>query len=242
MDFARNTTRKLQLETEQPIYEQTFAVDTATQKAGEPTTRTVGYEFLRLERQDFYSDKVTVEKNSVSLENWRYGRWSAFREKIMNSIVPITRMYFDVVPILGISLEYFDRFDARHTESTPDCSEIINRNSDSLAKSAFHPTYPWHCHIGYFKPADNQTRRLFNIDVDVVDLKAPVAEHTGRAVRIRTHVMDSFNQRGYDPLDESSISPEMVAKRLDQLHIESKHLLETILTEDAASAISLRGE
>jgi uncharacterized protein (TIGR04255 family) len=235
---GRERARKLQLITERPLQQIGFAVSPEGQ--GNVTVpQSVGIEFLRLERPDFYSDKLAIERAAVSFESWRYTRWVGFAERIREGLATLAQLYLTAVPLLGIQLEYIDRFDAAEGQRAPSCAEVVRHPSKFIAEGAFRDREPWHCHIGWFEKPDAQTRRLANLDVDVGDVAAQPFTEAKRTIRIRTHLTDFFNQPEFEPLSEEAVTTAFIADRFNSLHIELKEMLREVVTEVAAASISL---
>lgn len=241
---AREKSRKLQLVTERPIHHIDFLVSDSPERS-KASPKEVGIEFLRLERPNFYSDKLAIERQGLLFESFRYTRWKSFENKINDAFSPILSMYLSSVPILGIQVEYVDRFNSTQPERQPDCTAVIRSPSEFIAAGALKRNEAWHCHVGFFEKADEATKRLVNLDVDVADLSqrdvggATVAVRT---IRIRTHLRDLFNQNDYDRMPDEKVTPEFVTERINVLHAELKGLLSAAITEDAAKAISLVGD
>jgi uncharacterized protein (TIGR04255 family) len=237
---GRERAHKFQMITERPI-QQIGVAFSAEGQGNMAAPEAVGFEFLRLERPDFFSDKLALERNSVSYESWRYTRWAGFAERIREAIAPIAELYLTAVPIFGIQIEYIDRFNAAPGKESPSCAEVVKHPSKFIAEGAFQDREPWHCHVGLFQKPDGQTKRLTNVDVDVADLADQPFTRPTRTIRIRTHLTDFFNQPGFEPLPEDAITDTFIANRFNSLHIELKDMLREVVTEAAATSISLGG-
>jgi len=61
----------------------------------------------------------------------------------------------------------------------------------------------------------------------------------GSAVQITTEVTDQFGQDGSEPLPENSVDWNMIEDHAQQIHVRLKALLRSVITTEAASAISL---
>ncbi|SOC47140.1 uncharacterized protein (TIGR04255 family) [Rhizobium subbaraonis] len=242
LTLGKDRARALGLNVEQPVQD----VNVTMSPSGPPvqSIREVGVEHLRLERPGFASDKLLILKSEISFEEWRYTRWAALAEKLGELFLPLTERYMDSVTISAIQLEYIDMFEAAPASHGPDCSELIRENSEFTSPVSYSKTNPWHCHSGFFTSPDAQTKRLCNIDIDVADINTgttPTGEDPVRVARIRTHLTDFFNQKGYPPLSNESFEGAAIIERFEALHVSLKQTFGKIITDQAAAAVSMKG-
>lgn len=238
--LARSLSSQAEMVTEKPLQQVGFSLSLDGAPAIAPS-ETVGLEFLRFERPDFYSDKFSVQRNVLMLENWRYTRWNAFSRRIQTILNPILEIYLSLVPIATISLEYHDRFDAAEPNSSPDCGEVIRHPSPLIAEQAFSSDRPWHCQIGYFTETEIANSSLLaNVDVQVADIfMDPFGRSRTRAARIRTALVQQFPFSESDGPQDVEASTDFIGKCLDRLHIQLKTTLRQVITDDAAREIAL---
>ncbi|WP_417578607.1 hypothetical protein [Pelagibacterium sp.] len=201
--------------------------------------QTVGYEFLRLETPNFFSDKLVITREDVNFEEWRYTRWNALREKLQDVLYATASTYISVVPLLSVDLEYVDIFEALVEDA--DCSEVLRKDSEYVAPAAYKPRDSWHSHIGYFDQPDTLTKRLVNVDIEAAQATRRRDGKQTRLMRFRTSMSDLFNQQGHDSLPLDDLGNEFFEQRFDELHVHLKNKLADILTEDAAATIALNG-
>lgn len=235
---GKERAEKFQLLTKKEVRQVDFRIEESEGHVDH--SRPIGIDFLRLERPNFFSEKLELRRDSLALEVFRYVRWAGFAEMAEAILLPLAKRYLDLVPITGVQLEYVDRFDA--TEDGPDCRAVIRPDSDLVTRRAFSTHDPWHSHAGWFDwPEDGKAKRLANVDIDVFDLPTAGAGQGRRVVRIRTHLTDFFNQIGLEALPEDALTTEFLAERLDMLHIELKKMLGFVLTDAASTSVSLGG-
>lgn len=196
-------------------------------------------EFLRLVRPNFYEEKLALQRAVMRYETSAYTRWFAVQERASSLFTKVVQHYLNAVPILGVAVEYVDRFDADPASAAPDAGVVIKEDSPLIARRAFNRYHPWHSHAGWFDVPDEKTKRLVNVDVDVTD--AQPAPEVRRAIQIRTSMTDFFNQSGFAPLSAQDAEWAFLVGRFDVLHDQLKELLSTVLTEGAAGRISLAG-
>jgi uncharacterized protein (TIGR04255 family) len=237
-DLGQTKARNLGLTVVQPITE--FEVG----PKGSTPAREVGYDVLRLTRPDVFAEKLSLQRNFISYESWEYTRWAAFETRLHALVLPLLQHYLNAVPVTAIGVEYLDRFDA--TDDKPDAGEIISSNSDMISRKSFRPHDFWHSHAGWTEKVDQQSRRLTNVDVNVLEVRVPnpstAAFNIRRVIEIRTSIHLQFNQHGMPATNETKFTDEFVCKRWLESHVELKDILSSVITEDAAKRISLTGE
>ena len=202
-----------------------------------------GVEFMRLRTPTFAEEKLTYDLNSLRYENWAYTRWTAFLDRALALVFPLIRSYYlPSVLIQGIGVDYIDRFYSTDTLLTPDAGQVIRSDSPLIAAGAFRRTDPWHVHSGWFEGCDDQTKRLFNVDVDVADIRLGAMQQGPlRAMHLRTAAVDHFNQPGSRETPNDDVTVAFVRHRLQMMHEELKRVLEAVLTQSATAAIGLKG-
>lgn len=246
--FAEGITEKLLGEAERavsPIAKE-MGLDQRTQLQGfalqigpngpQPTPEISGFDLSRLERPDFFSDKLSVQRNALRYEDWAYTRWAVLLEKINRLFSVAMPHYLGATVISSMSVEYVDVFLAPPA-STDSVKLVIDEHSDFVARGAMSETELWHTHSGYFQYPESGIRRLRQVNVDVGESQAPLPFQ--RAVQIRTFAAD-----GQDPglaASSPSLSSDWtsIVNRLESLHNATKEDFRSVLTCDAATAVSL---
>lgn len=178
---------------------------------------------------------LVITPEAIRFETQSYTRWVAFQSFLMSIMDGALPIIANSVAIGQISLEYIDMFIAL-VPGDQDAGMILDRRSDSIATKAFRRRDPWHSHSGWFERITPESRRLINVDVNVLDANGPDGER--RAVTIRTleteQILQPMSQRAKD----LSEVPALLAL-FDELHDELKIRLRDVLTRDARSMISL---
>jgi uncharacterized protein (TIGR04255 family) len=237
--IAKEAALKLDLTTENAVQEINFQVLQSGPRG--PQTVQAGAEYLRLEREGFFSDKFIATKRELVFEEWRYTRWAALAEKIRETVILVSKHYFGSVALNAIQLQYVDRFEAADPNNPVACSEVLRFPGKFISEAAFSEDQPWHSHSGFFEKVSSTVRRLGNVNIDVADLQTVPMESPIRMVRITTTLTDLFNQPTYDAFDNDSATAEFLEERLQHLHIRSKDIFAQIVTDAAASKVSLKG-
>lgn len=202
----------------------------------QPQAQTASFDFIRLERPDFFSDKISIGRTALRYEDWSYTRWAVMLEKISKLMSAALPSYLMATAISQVSVEYVDVF-LVPSDSADSVRLIIRDDSNFIASGAISDTGLWHTHSGFFEPREDGLRRLHQINIDVADLPTP--EGLRRAAQIRTYAADQPVPA--DPNVSHSLPSDWAAivERLDSLHDCTKDDFRAILTSEAASAVSL---
>lgn len=198
--------------------------------------QTTSFDFIRLERPDFFSDKISIGRNALRYEDWSYTRWAVMLEKISKLMSAALPSYLKATAISQVSVEYVDVFLAP-SNSADSIKLVIRDDSDFIASGVISDTGLWHTHSGFFEPRENGVRRLHQVNIDVADLTTP--EGLQRAAQIRTYAADQ--PVSTDAAVSNTLAAEWTAivEHLDSLHNCTKADFKAILTSEAASAVSL---
>lgn len=251
MADGRTTARKFGLIVERsiPTFMMSVGPEAGFPPMAQPATMPVpmvsGIELMRLRTPTFFEEKVTYDATSLRYESWSYTRWGAFLDRALDLIEGVLPHYLASVPILSIATDYFDKFISVEGVEVPDARQVVDFSSPVLAHHAMKPTEPWHSHCGWFERIDDCTKRLFNVDTDVGDALAR-QPHSGkrsqaRVLQVRTAVVDHFNQPGLLETSNEQVTIAFTRDRLQMLHDELKKVLMSVLTQEAAVRIELKG-
>lgn len=203
-----------------------------------PATPVRSVVFFRQEASGAITDKLTVDQNSFNLETTSYVRWVGFRSRFYAIAAALLPIYRSAVLLSGMSLEYVDLFTG-DTAANPDCSKLINTNSESIAKRAIQPLGQWHSNTGWFENANATSRLLVNIDIGVSDQVTPLGSQ--RLIVIRTLEAVQFVMSGLlGQAVASSLPQEWVVDTLHERHVSLKNRLAGVLTEEGQAMISLK--
>ena len=203
------------------------------QVAGAP----VGIDFTKMERPDFYSDKFSINKQSLRIEEWSYTRWATMRAKAETLMADAFEVYGQSTTISSVFVDYIDVFRALAGDIRANCEDVISRDSKYVAPAAFDRINPWHTHTAHYESIDTQVRRLVQVNVDVGDLDT--REGPAQAIQIRTLVTDQMNLPGRQPIGAEHQTWPALIERMQALHDSSKSRFRSMLTSQAAAAISM---
>jgi hypothetical protein len=151
-------------------------------------------------------------------------------------MMPLIRIYSEIVSINGVQVEYLDRFLWTGTWQDFNWRKLLKEDSEFIVGVAKRVHHQWHCHCGWFEPTGKDARRLVNIDIDAADAVPPSATMPRPSLGIRTMIRDHVppEQRSTDWLE-----PDSVSGLLDIIHEDLKKLLTEIITLEAAMRINL---
>lgn len=195
-----------------------------------------GAGYRKRETPEFFSEQVQATRDTLRYEQWEYTRWAPFKDRARGLLSNAVDRFSEVSSLLTVNVNYVDIFHAIE-EGDQDVSAVLDRTSPAVSAIAFRPTTQWHTHSGWFEYPDEVTRRLFNMNVDIVDIGTDSGMR--RAIQITTQATDQFHQAGRQPLPDLDANWEFVERHLQDLHVSLKGLLRTVLTPAAADAISL---
>lgn len=210
-----------------------FQLPAEIQIIGVPVQPPQGTLFSRRERPDVISERLQITPESIRYEDYSYVRWVPFKARARDLMARAAEAYTASSSVNNITSEYVDVFQAVLGEGS--VADVIRSDSKWVAPGVFRPEEMWHCHTGWFEPINEQARRLIHVNIEVADNVFEEKMH--RQVRIRTRTYDQFGREGA-PLDEP-LSWQRVEEHFDSSHQRLKSLLSEIVTEEAATAISL---
>jgi hypothetical protein len=120
--------------------------------------------------------------------------------------------------------------------------ELLRPDSQYLPSFAFSTKENWHSHVGYFVPVQQSSKRLVNINVDMIDLTETSSSGSINVpVQRRSAGIYSMAQDRVDP----TVSPADFAGMtsiLQELHTILKKVFSELITDEAQQRISLNAE
>ena len=190
-----------------------------------PDGTTVTHEFL-------------VERNSITFRTTLYSRWDAIWQQANKYFSALAPMYAEHAKLISINLNYVDKFVWSGDISKFKPSLLLREGSKYICPHVYELQEMWHSHTGVFIRADQQTRRLLNVNIDAVDENVP--DGIRRVVVISTVLLDQLNQASYE---ESNIRPDGIVSFVNQhmleLHKLGKEVLGNTINEEMCKRIAL---
>lgn len=197
-----------------------------------------GVMFRRVQPDETVESELRIERTSVAFRTTLYTRWDAVwarSRKYFDAIVP---KYVGQARISGISLNFIDKFVWSGAIDKCRPNLLLRPASTYLCPHVYTAQDLWHSHTGAFIRVDNNTKRLFNVNVALNDESR--LDESRRAVAITTVMTDLMNQPGYA---SSEVAAENVAEFLNdhmkQLHLFGKKLFSNIINDEMCKRIAL---
>lgn len=183
-------------------------------------------------------NELRLDRSSVTFRTTSYTRWDAIwavARSYFDAIIPI---YVEKADILGIGLNFVDRFPwvGAITECRPRL--LLREASKYLCPHLFDTQDLWHSHTGAFLRIDNATKRLLNINAECVDEIRP--DGLRRVVAITTGLTDFMNQPGFTASNITAANAgEFLNARMNQLHAFSKEVFGNVINNEMSKRIAL---
>jgi uncharacterized protein (TIGR04255 family) len=177
-----------------------------------------------------------VAPSNLTLRTSRYVRWQPFAGQMEELLLPLTTGYVDVVSIAHFQLEYVDRFLWTGGDwSTFSWRELLRADGAFIAGRASQADREWHAHSGWFQYGP-RGKRLINVNVDVADFTRE--EVSFPSISILTLMRDIVPEENSEQGGTYSDIPS-IQEGFEELHNESKTLLEQVITTGMAGRIGL---
>lgn len=203
-----------------------------------PPGPSMGNVFSRTRADGTIESELRIDRMSATFRTLIYTRWDlvwAQARKYFDAIIP---KYVAPARISGISLNFVDKFVWAGAPSECRPSLLLRPGSRYLCPHVYEAQDLWHSHTGAFLRADDQTKRLLNINVDYVDENPP--DGLRRTVAITTVLTDLMNQPGYTSLEvtENTVV-EVFNAHMHQLHAFGKIAFGNIINDEMSKRIAL---
>ncbi len=195
-----------------------------------------GVRFERTKPDGSTEWRFSVSGQRVSVNCLAYTRWKEISDKALNLMAEAVRISAGPSShVANVFLQYIDRFQWRGRDADYRIGELLNLGDDWLPSSLSRRGKVWHMHQGWFKsediPVDGRALERIHIDGILVGQTVPT-------VQIDTYIR-------VDPIESLSASALFesegveIRRIFDELHRESKRLLNAVLVEEAARRIGL---
>jgi len=186
------------------------------------------------------AEQIQFAQGQILYRTWRYVSWQWQVERMRTLIIPALTLIQDIIPIGLLRLEYLDRFRFDGDLSSISFESVLRRDSPLIAPHVFSRSDLWHSHTGAFLPGSAGTKRLEQVQIDVLD---DLAIDTGNLPHTRwVNIMTAREDRFLSPsIDEVSGNINLVFGSFDVMHMELKDLLASIITDAMAKRIYLKG-
>lgn len=183
---------------------------------------------------------VAVNSNSLIWVSHAYVRWQPFVGQIEQFILPLLTMFEEAVSLVNIQLDYLDRFFWTGSWENFSTDTLLKSDSDLLSKQTLKAAREWHSHIGWFDNITSASRRLTQVNIDVVGAARPGSTDISPSVGIYTMMQDQSLDVENQGFLASAASLEDPLARLERHHTALKDLLSAVIVPRMADRISLR--
>ncbi|MDD5056851.1 MAG: TIGR04255 family protein [Sideroxydans sp.] len=211
----------------------------AGQSATVPSQKS-GFMLRRMRADGSIEKELRVEPDSIAFMTSLYTRWDAIWVQAKNYFSKLAPIYAANSKIVGIGLNYVDKFIWTGDKAECSANALLRTDSKYLCPQIFEAQDFWHSHTGAFIRADEQTKRLLNVNVD--HLEENRGDEMRRVVSVITVLTDMLNQPDYIPAE---VSTENIDQFLDKhatgLHLFGKEVLGNIINDEMSKRIALGG-
>jgi uncharacterized protein (TIGR04255 family) len=183
--------------------------------------------------------EFNIDRTSIVFRTTRYTRWAETWSRARKYYDVVLPMYAAKLQVVGISLNYVDKF--VWNGSPADCrpSLLLGANSKYLCPHVYETSELWHSHTGAFIRVDNQIKRLLNVNVDYLDEQR--SSGLKRTVAIGTVLSDLLNQPEYASIDIGETTAiSFIDTRMQQLHDFGKMVFANVINEPMSKRIALK--
>lgn len=184
------------------------------------------------------AEEVRIQAQEISYGSTRYERWSKFKSSYTYLLGPALDRFTSFTDVISVKLEYFDEFRSEIGDRESPLEQLIKIDTKYVAPFVFEESGPLHSHVGRFLHANVNERRLINANLNIIETQPdPGASGSRfRAAKLHTLAQDIAVTPGLPA--GGSLDGDLF-ERLDELHDALKGVLTHIITEEAASRISL---
>jgi uncharacterized protein (TIGR04255 family) len=234
--------KQFQTDADMPIFMKRGGIAISFSPAGQSAipSQKSGFMLRRMRADGSVEKELRVEPDSITFMTSLYTRWDAVWMQARTYFEKLVSTYATNSKIVGVGLNYVDKFIWTGENSTCRADALLRVNSKYLCAQIFETQDFWHSHTGAFIRADAQTKRLLNVNVD--HLEEGRADEMRRVVSVITILTDMLNQPGYMPAE---ISAENINQFLDrhskELHSFGKDVLGNIINDAMSKRIALVG-
>ena len=185
-------------------------------------------------------EEISFRRDQITYSVYQYDRWNDLRNRVFAALNTTVETLLRTVELNIIKLEYWDRFTFTGSTDNAAYKELLRSESRHLPRFFTETPSLWHSHVGYFLPANQEIKRLINLNVDVADIPLPIQPEPApsqpevqRSVGIYSLAQDQI---------DAAVSPTsggQIFSLLDDLHAALKKVFADVITPEAADLISL---
>lgn len=176
--------------------------------------------------------QVEFQPSHITYQTWTYSNWAKEKNNALEILVPSLTRALQAVPISAIRVEYMDRmyFDGNQTELR--VNDVLNENSDLLARHVFMTPFLWHSHTGRFASQGQTERKLLIVNADLQVASAPHIHAGKTCVQLVTAAEKQYADPGYEFTGNDT--GEFLSTVVDELHSDALKIFADVLNEQFA--------
>ncbi|RWP80458.1 hypothetical protein [Mesorhizobium sp.] len=182
-------------------------------------------------------EELSIDPNHILYRNMNYSWWEnvsgSYWEMCSDSISSIV----ESVPLRTVRLEYLDRFIYDGDPEAATADGVIRRESELVSPHIFNLTDLWHSHTGKLEKTKGEDRRLFQVNIDMVDMVDDPGSLPRRSISIMSAVEERFGGTGMD-----SATADTLRATFDDLHDEVKVLFRNAVDSQMLATVGLDNE
>jgi uncharacterized protein (TIGR04255 family) len=204
-----------------------------------PNSIAGGAVFYRSKPDGSREKELLIERSSIAFKTSFYTQWDSIWGQARQYLSPVAKLYASHVRLLGISLNYSDKFIWHGDLAKCKPNMLLREQSKYLCSHIFDVTDLWHSHTGAFLQADSKTRRLLNLNIDILN-ESNIVAGDKRIIAITSVLTDFLNQPGYEASNVQGDDVfELIDSHMESMHVFGKKILAEILTDEMAKRIAL---
>ncbi|UCI17865.1 hypothetical protein FJ970_22550 [Mesorhizobium sp. B2-1-8] len=181
-------------------------------------------------------EELIVDPNQIVYRNMNYSRWDNISGLYWDMNAEAITSVLDNVPIRAIRLEYLDRFLFDGDPDQASAKGVIKQGSEVVTPHIFHLNDLWHSHTGKLEKTDGENRRLFQVNIDMIDMVGPDSIPK-RSIALVSAVEDRFAGGGLEGGTVSSLRATF-----DDLHKQVKELFKSVVDDGMLAAVGLEND
>jgi uncharacterized protein (TIGR04255 family) len=225
---------------ELPGFSQTQDIELMIGPSGTIPKRSVGgFALQRFQRNGNLDVEFVIDSSGLSFRTFVYDRWKSTLDSGVRYFEACIAFFLSSAPVASISLSYVDKFLYNGDMKLPVAPLALKRGSPFVPDYLFDCTDYWHCHTGAFSRNDEQTKRLLNVNLDLIE--EHTADGSRKVLAVRSIHTDIFGQESFLKLDimDENQTITFIDEHLNSLHDLHKSMLSRTLSEELAKRIQL---
>ncbi|MER9741995.1 hypothetical protein [Mesorhizobium sp. M0187] len=179
-------------------------------------------------------EELIFDPTHILYRNMNYSRWENVSGTYWDMCSDALRAIIENVPIITIRLEYLDRFVFEGDLAKATARGLIKEGSSLVAPHIFDLTELWHSHTGKLEKTDGENLRLYQVNVDMVDMANADSSAT-RSIQIISAVEERYAGSGMEGGTTNSLRVIF-----DDLHERVKELFKSIVDAKLLAAVGLK--